>query len=62
MKIATLILGFVLIILAAYLFTTGSKVEELRPYENYFWIPIPLGILLFIYTFLQKGSPNDEKG
>ena len=61
MKIATLVLGFVFIILAAYLFTSGANMEELQPYKNYFWIPIPLGIFLFIYTFLQKGSASDEK-
>lgn len=54
MKIATLILGFACIILTAYLYTSGEEVGDIKQYKDFFWIPIPVGILLFIYTFLQK--------
>lgn len=61
MKIAALILSFLLIIFAALLISSGSKIDALQPYHDYFWTPIPLGILLFVYTFMQK-VPDKGKG
>jgi hypothetical protein len=58
MKVVILILAFVCILFSGFLFYSGSSIESLQQYKDFYWVPIDISIVLFVISFLLQKDPK----
>lgn len=60
-KVIFLTLGILTLVASAIMYNVGSNNSRLTELLDFFWIPIPLGILLIAIAFKKKAKPPEAK-